>query len=353
MEWQKRVNKILASYQLTKDALDSFKEMTVNKSLHRFANILKAINSTGNDLIETKNACCCFDSSKLEDCRYVSYGDEIKDCLDSYAIVENSELCYEHLSARAAAHSGFVVGSWGNNFSLWYSQYLVDCQYCFGCMALKKKRYSILNKQYTKEKYEKLVPKIIEQMNQMPYIDKKGRVYKYGEFFPVSDSSFGYNETTANDYFPLTKAEVIENGYNWRDDLGGVFGEETLDIKDLPDSAKNIDDSILDQIIACLNCRKNFKITKDELGFYRALKIPLPRKCPDCRYIERLLFKNPRKLWERKCMCAGAKSSNGIYTNTVAHFHGDQPCPHEFETTYSPDRPEIVYCEKCYQSEVV
>jgi len=28
-------------------------------------------------------------------------------------------------------------------------------------------------------------------------------------------------------------------------------------------------------------------------------------------------------------------------------------CDVEFETTYAPDRPEIVYCEKCYQKEVV
>jgi len=26
--------------------------------------------------------------------------------------------------------------------------------------------------------------------------------------------------------------------------------------------------------------------------------------------------------------------------------------PNEFETAYAPDRPEIVYCEKCYQQEV-
>lgn len=29
------------------------------------------------------------------------------------------------------------------------------------------------------------------------------------------------------------------------------------------------------------------------------------------------------------------------------------PCPNEFETTYTPDRPEIVYCEACYLAEVV
>lgn len=28
------------------------------------------------------------------------------------------------------------------------------------------------------------------------------------------------------------------------------------------------------------------------------------------------------------------------------------PPPTEFETPYSPDRPETVYCKKCYQQEV-
>jgi len=34
----------------------------------------------------------------------------------------------------------------------------------FGCIGLRNKEYCILNKQYTKEEYELLVPKIIEKM---------------------------------------------------------------------------------------------------------------------------------------------------------------------------------------------
>lgn len=34
-------------------------------------------------------------------------------------------------------------------------------------------------------------------------------------------------------------------------------------------------------------------------------------------------------------------------------MHGNIPCPNEFQTSYAPDRPEIVYCEACYQAEVV
>ncbi|MBU1255355.1 hypothetical protein KKH35_00610, partial [Patescibacteria group bacterium] len=59
------------------------------------------------------------------------------------------------------------------------------------------------------------------------------------------------------------------------------------------------------------------------------------------------------KLWHRKCQCAGHQSNNKIYKNTIEHpHHKDKHCPNEFETSYSPDRKEIVYCEACYNKEV-
>ncbi len=42
-----------------------------------------------------------------------------------------------------------------------------------------------------------------------------------------------------------------------------------------------------------------------------------------------------------------------LYKNLAKHhLHGEKHCPNEFETSYAPDRPEIIYCEKCYQQEV-
>lgn len=61
--------------------------------------------------------------------------------------------------------------------------------------------------------------------------------------------------------------------------------------------------------------------------------------------------------------CAGTHSQSTTnnkqkpdykYQNTVEHSrHNGRPCPNEFETTYSPERKEIVYCEDCYLREVV
>jgi len=216
-----------------------------------------------------------------------------------------------------------------------------------------------LNKQYTKEEYEKLVPKIIQHMNEMPYTDKKGRVYKYGEFFPPELSSFCYNETIAQEYFPLTKEKALKQGYSWKDPEPRNYPID-IKFKDLPDHIKDVKDDIIGKVIECAHqgkcneqCTEAFRIIPQELQFYKKMNLPLPRLCPNCRHYQRLKQRNPLKLWKRKCMCAGEKSENGIYKNTISHSHGNSPCSNTFETSYAPDRPEIVYCDQCYLQEVI
>ena len=185
-------------------------------------------------------------------------------------------------------------------------------------------------------------------MNDMPYVDKKGSIYKYGEFFPYEFSPFGYNETVALDYFPKHKEEVVLTGFNWTDREERDYSI-SIASNDLPDDIKETSDSILNEVISCPNngnqttqCTSAYKIRQEDLNFYRQKGLPIPRYCPNCRHYERLKYKNPLRLWHRSCMCCSS-----------GHFHGNSPCSDEFETTYAPERPEKVYCEKCYQSEVL
>ena len=200
-------------------------------------------------------------------------------------------------------------------------------------------------------------------MNDMPYVDQKGRVYKYGEFFPIELSHTTYNESPAQDYFPLAKAEAVAHGYPWRDETDRNL-RITKQASDLPDHIKDTDDSILSEIIGCEHagkcnerCTLGFRIIPTELQFHRAKNLALPRLCPNCRNYERLSRQNLMRLWKRRCMCEGLQMANSnsriVYTNKTTHFHGSSPCPNEFETSYAPKRPEMVYCEKCYQAEVV
>jgi len=226
----------------------------------------------------------------------------------------------------------------------------------FGCVGLRNKQYCILNKQYAKEEYEELVPKIIAHMNEMPCTDKQVRTYKYGEFFPAELSPFAYNETVAQEYFPLTKEEALEQGYAWKDPDARDY-KITKKPGELPDNIKDVHESILKEVIGCAHegkclhqCTSAFKIIEPELQFYGKMNVPLPRLCPNCRHYERLAQRNPLHLWRRKCMCL--PTGRQAIRNTAKHFHGDDPCPNEFETSYAPDRPEIIYCEQCYNAEV-
>lgn len=217
---------------------------------------------------------------------------------------------------------------------------------------MKNKQYCILNKQYTKEEYEVLVPKIIEHMNEMPYIDKKENVYKYGEFFPIELSPFGYNNTVASDYLFIEKNDAIQQGYPWFEVPYGNYNI-TKNFLNLPNSIINTGNEILQDIIECKKCKKAYKILEYELLFLKRENLPLPILCSECRQLCRLEDKLKISLYERPCMCNGTSDASGVYKNTVLHQHGNLPCDVNFKTGYSPDRPEIVYCEKCYQQEVI
>ena len=316
-----------------------------NKYMHGSHN-----NAVSGDYVsDSKNVFSSYSLRGEEDCKFCCYTDRapIKDCYDYSYFGNNVELLYECSICGLQAHNcKFTTESYNGVSNL---QYCMSCQSSssnlFGCVGLLNKQYCILNKQYTKEEYEELVPKIIQHMNDMPYVDKKGIVYKYGEFFPTDFSPFSYNETMAHECFPLTKEKAQDLGYNWSKPEEKNY-KINIEANQLPDSVEESDVSILNQIIGCQHqgkcsdqCTTAFKIIPQELEFYKKLNLPLPRLCPNCRHYERLAKRNPLRLWHRQCMC---DKSN--------HQH-EGKCEVEFETSYSPDRPEIVYCEKCYQQE--
>jgi hypothetical protein len=200
-------------------------------------------------------------------------------------------------------------------------------------------------------------------MNEVPYKDRKGRIYRYGEFFPPEFSNIPYNHSVAHEYFPINKDIVLENGVAWIESEKRTY-QPTIRAEDLPDTIENVPDSTIKEVIACPHnqecaheCTGAFRILPEELSFYRKVGIPLPRLCSNCRYAERIKQRAPLKLWHRQCMCNQPRTNNlqpkTAYKNTTPHAHGDAPCPNEFETSYAPEREEIIYCEECYQKEVV
>lgn len=150
----------------------------------------------------------------------------------------------------------------------------------FGCVGLRNKKYCILNKQYTKEQYEILVPQIIDSMIQ---------AWTRWEFFSSAQSPFGYNETIANDYFPLTEEETITKWYNWESKSydPNISSVSLIDMSDLPDIS-HVKDNILKQIFICKISSRPYRLVKEELNFYRKHWLSLPIYHPDIRHKNRI-----------------------------------------------------------------
>jgi len=97
----------------------------------------------------------------------------------------------------------------------------------------------------------------------------------------------------------------------------------------MPDNIADVGPEIVKEVFACKYCGRNFRIQEQELKLLKLLNLPLPRRCFYCENLDHIKYRTPRKLYDRKCDKCGA----------------------DIKTAYAPERPEIVYCEKCYLRE--
>ena len=299
--------------ELKKNLKEEFKKFLVGPIMRKNMYLLNTENSSGTALINCKNSTFCFDSSELQDCENIFDASNLKDCQDINND-DHSELCFHGVGGE----SNYMV----RYFDIcWWNKYLTYCSLCFhssylfGCVGLKKGEYQILNKKYSKEDYEDLMARIIEHM-------KKSK--EWGEFFPSTVSPFGYNESVAQDHYPLAKEQAVKLGFNWRED-----SEQSLyqgPKVNVPENIEEVDESITKKILTCEVSGKSYKITPQELEFYKKMQLHLPKKCFEQRFTERLARKDPRHLWQRTC----------------------SSCSQPIESVYAPERPEKVLCEACY-----
>ena len=305
-----------------------FGQLIVN-SLHKYADINRSSNSTGDKIDASSDI---VDSFNIFESEHLVYCDRLaRSTKDAYDVFGgfSAELIYEGAGGTGLNNVKFYSFA-AQARDTEYTDWCHDVSKLFGCVSLRNKSYCILNKQYSKEEYEILRAKIVEQMT---------KVGDYGEFFPKETSPFAYNESVAQEYNPLNKEEVLALGFRWREPETKDY-TPTVQSNALPDPLSDVKDEITKETIACAHvgscnhsCTTAFRIIQSELSFYRDLKIPLPRLCPNCRHAERLTYRNPFRLWHRACMKPG--------------------CNNEFETPYAPERPETVYCESCYQEAVI
>ncbi len=306
----------LRSHHYIVSTEEKMKQMRLD-CIHRATNNINTESCTGDYIVESKNCTECYEAKGAEDCKWMTCSKLCKDSYDLFGFAYDSELLYECVGVGLSNTAAFSFTSSTISDS-YYCLYCDNVKNCFGCVSLMHKEYCILNKQYTKEEYEELVPKIIEKMR---------ADHEYGEFLPQSLSPFSYNETIAQEYFPSTKEAITEKSWRWSEYEAPLpHVEKIIKAQDLPDTINDTPDDILHWAIECEATKRPFKILKQELDFYRNLGISIPRLHPDERHRQRMKLRNPCTIWNRAC----AKCQNPI------------------ATSYAPDRTEIVYCESCY-----
>ncbi len=322
--------------QCTKEAYEEFlKEMTLSSYAQRKELERKALefwqqqprphatmnmteNVSGNYIFQSKNVRDSYLVRNGEDLRFCSFAfDGVKDCYDFTAYGDQVEQTYE--IARCGnrfSRSAFCYYCYDGCSDLFYCNFCVGCQDCFGCNGLRKKRYCIMNTQYTKEKYETTVPILIEQMRSSG---------EWGEFFPMTDSPFPYNHSMAQRYFPVSRSDAATQKLLWHEQKLAQSGQ-AIDPSVLPDKLPASDEPIITRSAVS---GKAFKITGEEVKHRRRFSAPLPRESYDERMEERAKNLGGVHLYERMC----AKTGKPILT------------------TFPPASPWIIWDKDIYDQE--
>jgi hypothetical protein len=279
-------------------------------------------NVFGDHIYNSHNVHHSFDIKKGENSKYCYTSGNV---IETQDVSFNPNISYGYLTLASTGSANLICAHLVHDSNnVYYSDSCNNSNNLLGCFGLRNKQYCILNKQYTKEDYEKLVPQIIEGMKETG---------DWGNFFPVDMCPFAYNESIANEYIPLSKDEALKQGFTWRDDIPRTLGQENYKYEDLPkDSDEYTDENLLNKILKCESCGFNYKFISREIAFYKKMKLVIPTKCFNCRHQARMNKRNPRILNEVKCANCG---NNAITTY-----------PEEKHSQYK------IYCEECYKKEI-
>lgn len=316
------IRKTMASYDEYEKLKTEFEERK-NAAIRPASININCENSSGEYLRNCRNVKNGFMVTDLEDGKNLYITEESKDFVDcSCSGFNGCELYYECLNAGdGGTHNALSFNNWTSS-SIYYCDTAQMCESCFGCVGVRHKKYCILNTEYSKAEYEQLVPKIIEHMKSTG---------EWGDFFPIALSPFPYNQTLAQDYFPLEKEEAESRGYYWRDlEQEPIDIEKTIEASRLPDAIHDTPEDILNWAIVCEKSGKPFRIQKLEYDFYKKLGLPIPRLHPHVRYKHRMARKNPPQLHDGMC----------------------SKCDKAMQTSYDPAGNTTVYCKDCYRAAI-
>ncbi len=272
---------------------------------------------SGNYLDNCTNVYRSYAMRDAENCYDCSSSHTIKDAISVIQWGERSDHLYYCMEVGGDAnHVALSNLVWMGVSYMYYSDMCFASNNCFGSVGLKKNQYCILNKQYTKEEYEDVVPKIIAHMKSTG---------EWGEYFPLDCSPFAYNESNAQQLYPLTLDEIKGKGLTYREEH--VTKATTCDI--VEDTAiTDVNSTIIEKVLCSEISAKPYRIIPQEYAFYLRRGIPIPREHYMERMVKRQSRRTPERLFIRNC----------------------EQCTVSLETSYEQEK---VLCEGCYLESIV
>jgi hypothetical protein len=257
---------------------------------YRAISHLNCENCSGDRLANCRNT-TGFGLWNAENVKYEDFGDTPKNSQD-ILVAGLCEWCYESQVPDHSSMICFTNYCWSCQ-DVFYSDDCRNCKNLFACVGLRQTEYCILNKQYSKNEYELLVPKLIRHMGS-----------DFGEFFPAKISFFAYQETIAQDYLPIDQEAAKNLGFIWKKE-NSVNVQKPNIVTSIKDNISEVEAEDLANPIFCDECNKPFRIPVMELTLRQKINSPLPHACPSCRRLKRTQLMNPTKLVERNCETCG------------------------------------------------
>ncbi|MES2930511.1 MAG: hypothetical protein V4665_01880 [Patescibacteria group bacterium] len=285
--------------------------------------ILGSENVSGVCILNSRNVFDVIEARNSEHLRHCDGALSHKDSMDILFSGGNSSMLYGAINVGSqASHVKFSVS---DKFCT-DSEFIFNSKnlsHCFMCFGLQNKSYCILNKQYEPEEYFDRVDEI------------KFEMLKRGEYADGVDFKFSaqpYNFSSGQSTYPLADKEILEFGsYIANDPETNVGDMPVIESDNVPQTIEETTDDVLKIAILCENTNRPFRITVSELAFYRSMKLPLPTIHPSPRMRAFADLKPTAKKY--KAVCA--------------------KCQKEMDSMSDRKKDFILYCEKCYQQEVV
>lgn len=245
------------------------------------------------------------------------------DHLDTVVISYNSNDCY-YTSVALNAHN--VKYSFVADYSsdCEYVMNCYNCEFCFACVGLNRKKFCILNKQYTEAEYWQKVDELKCAMLE------RG---EYGKFFPAALSPLGVKYGYVYVLAPFTPDELKNLGGRDDDPIAGMrfapydVNAPLSDVNQVPDRIADVGDEWVGKQFYDAEANRRFTVNAQELAYRKAHGYPFPRR----HYTARL-----------KDLVA---SCNGPIQEKAACAK----CQKEIMTSSSSVYPKrTIYCKSCY-----